>query len=215
MKPCVIFWHFQNGHHFEVATKFFTRSETGIWICCKDSHEHLWHFELLIDALVQILGELLHFKVLTYFGTLWRHQWSTLRSFVKAYSQFNDTKVHLVWRWYICSFFSYHERCYFFIHKGIERIDFEVTLWRHRWRHHYENIFSCIIWDDRFISDVKFKLCLIFWHFQNGRHFELATNFFNRKWHRKLNKLNKLKYWQSYCSSKFWLFGALMTSSVM
>ena len=32
-----------------------------------------------------------------------------------------------------------------------------------------------IIWDDLFISEIKLKLCLIF---QNGRHFELATNFF-------------------------------------
>ena len=92
LKLCVIFWHFQNGRHFEVATKFFfSGSDTGIWICYKDSHGHLWHFELLIDALAQILTEPLHFKVLTYSGTLWRHQWSTPRSFVKAYSQFNDT----------------------------------------------------------------------------------------------------------------------------
>ena len=35
-----------------------------------------------------------------------------------------------------------------------------------------------IIWDDLFISEVKLKLCLIFQNFQNGRHFELATNFF-------------------------------------
>ena len=34
-----------------------------------------------------------------------------------------------------------------------------------------------IIWDDLFISEVKLKLCLIFQNFQNGRHFELATNF--------------------------------------
>ena len=37
--------------------------------------------------------------------------------------------------------------------------------------------FSCIIWDDLFISNVKLKLYLIFWHFQNGRHFEVATKF--------------------------------------
>ena len=35
--------------------------------------------------------------------------------------------------------------------------------------------FPCIIWDDLFISDVKLKLCLIFWHFQTGRRFEIAT----------------------------------------
>ena len=74
LKLCVIFWHFQNGRYFEVATKFFTRNDTGIWICYKNIHEHLWHFELLIDALAQILTEILHFKVLTYFRTLWRHQ---------------------------------------------------------------------------------------------------------------------------------------------
>ena len=65
---------------------FFTESDTGIWICYKDSPEHLWHFELLIDALAQILTEILQFKVLTYFGTIWRHQWSNQRSLVKAYS---------------------------------------------------------------------------------------------------------------------------------
>ena len=100
---------------------FFTWSDTGIWICYKDSHEHLWYFELLIDSLAQILTELLEFKILTYFGTLWRHQWNNPRSFVKEYFQFNDTYsyVHLVWRWYLCKFFNYHEKCYFFIHKGI------------------------------------------------------------------------------------------------
>ena len=30
-------------------------------------------------------------------------------SLVNAYSQCNDTYVHKVWRWYLCSFFSYHE----------------------------------------------------------------------------------------------------------
>ena len=38
-------------------------------------------------------------------------------------------------------------------------------------------IFFGIIWDDLSISDVKMKLCLIFQNFQNGCHFELATNF--------------------------------------
>ena len=41
-----------------------------------------------------------------------------------------------------------------------------------------ENIFLCIIGDDIFISEVKLKLRLIFENFQNDRHFELATKFF-------------------------------------
>ena len=35
-----------------------------------------------------------------------------------------------------------------------------------------KNIFSSIIWDDLFISDIKLKLHVIFWHFQYGRHFD-------------------------------------------
>ena len=110
---CVLYLAFSKMATIWGRNFFFTWSDTGIWICYNDSHEHLWHFELLIDALDQILTELLEFKVLTYFGTLWRHQWSNPRSFVKAYLQLNDTKVHLVWRWYLCKFFNYHEKCYF------------------------------------------------------------------------------------------------------
>ena len=43
-------------------------------------------------------------------------------------------------------------------------------------------LFFGIIWDDLFITEVKLKLCLIFENFQNGRHFELATNFFTGSW---------------------------------
>ena len=68
--------------------------------------------------------------------------------------------------------FSYHQKCYFSFIKNIE-----VTLWRHRWRNHHDEYFSCIIWDDLSISDVKLKLCVTFWHFQNGRLFEVTANF--------------------------------------
>ena len=40
-----------------------------------------------------------------------------------------------------------------------------------------KNTYFGIILDDHFISEVKLKLCLIFQNFENGRHFELATNF--------------------------------------
>ena len=46
-----------------------------------------------------------------------------------------------------------------------------------------KKIFLGIIWDDRIIWEVRLKLCLIFQIFQNGRHFELATNFFYRKFY--------------------------------
>ena len=74
-KLCLIFWNFQNGRHFEIATNFFTGSYTGSWIYQKDGHEHFGQFELLIDALAQILTEIYQFKNLTYFVTWWRYQW--------------------------------------------------------------------------------------------------------------------------------------------
>ena len=76
-----------------------------------------------------------------------------------------------------CSFFSYHEKCFLFhLQKNIEGL-FKVNFWRHQLRHHYEILSYGLIWDDLFIPDVKLKLCLTFWHFQNGRHFGVATKF--------------------------------------
>ena len=65
LKLCFIFQNFQNGRHFELATNFFT----GRIINQKDSHEHFRHFELLIDAVIQILTEINQFQNLTYFVT--------------------------------------------------------------------------------------------------------------------------------------------------
>ena len=64
LKLCLIFRNLKNGRHFELATNFFTGSYTVSW-----------HFELLIDALAQILMEICQFQILTFFVTLWRHQW--------------------------------------------------------------------------------------------------------------------------------------------
>ena len=47
-----------------------------------------------------------------------------------------------------------------------------------------KNTFFSMIWNDLFISEVKWKPCSVIRNFQNGRHFELATN---RKLYRKLN----------------------------
>ena len=75
LKLCWIFQNFQNGRHFELATNFFIWGYSGSWIYQKDIHQHLRQFELSIDALVQILTEIYQFHYLTYFVTLWRHQW--------------------------------------------------------------------------------------------------------------------------------------------
>ena len=41
-----------------------------------------------------------------------------------------------------------------------------------------KNIYFGIIWDVFFISKAKLQLYLIFQNFQNGRHFQVAKNFF-------------------------------------
>ena len=75
LKLCLIFQKFQNGRHFEPDKLLFTGIYTGSWIYQKDSHEHLRYFELLIDAVSQILTEIYQFQNLTYSVTWWRHQW--------------------------------------------------------------------------------------------------------------------------------------------
>ena len=67
--------NFSKWPPFRALDNLFTRSYIGSWIIQKDSHEHFWHVELLIDALAQILTEIYQFQNLTYFVILWRHQW--------------------------------------------------------------------------------------------------------------------------------------------
>ena len=49
-----IFWHFQNGCHFEVVRNFFTASDTGRWICQQYSHDHFRYFEYFIYAIADL-----------------------------------------------------------------------------------------------------------------------------------------------------------------
>ena len=65
------FWNFQKWRNFEVLANFFVGSVTGNWVCYINSQVHYLHFELLIDALAQILTELWWFQNLTYFLTSW------------------------------------------------------------------------------------------------------------------------------------------------
>ena len=60
---------------FWARDKLFTGSYTGSWIYQKNRHEHFRHFELLIDALAQILPEIYRFQNFTYFLSWWRHRW--------------------------------------------------------------------------------------------------------------------------------------------
>ena len=78
----LIFWHFQNGCHFQFAAKFVTAgSNTGSWICQLHSHDKLRHFEYLIDALVEIWTEIWQFKVLPY----WELMTSSTTSWIRIY----------------------------------------------------------------------------------------------------------------------------------
>ena len=67
LKLCLIFQNFKMATILSSRQTFFTGSYTGRRIYQTDSHEHFRHFELLIDALAQILMEIYHFQNLTYF----------------------------------------------------------------------------------------------------------------------------------------------------
>ena len=89
----------------------------------------------------------------------------------------------LFWAVCICSasndassFFNHREKCFYFINKRYKGptlrppcdiIDDVITM---------KNTFCDIIWDDLFISHLISNLCLIFQHFQNGRHCEVAAS---------------------------------------
>ena len=91
---------------------------------------------------------------------------------------------------------------------NIER-NFEATLWRHWWRHHHKKLFCGIIWDDLFISEVRLKLCLIFKKIQNGRHFELPTNFFIESY-----TGSWIPEWQPWAYPTFWAFDRSSNSNI-
>ena len=129
--------------------------------------------------------------------------------------------VHWVWTWHLCSFFGYHEKCYFSFIMGYTEKNLRspsdvivdvITM---------KILFSCTIWGHLFISDVKLKLCLTFWHFQNGRHFEVATNFFTgsdtRMWICYKDSHEHLWHFElliDIAVQRYDLFWDLMTSSV-
>ena len=73
LKLCLIFGHFQNGCHFEVATNFFTVSDTGSLIYQQDNNNHFRQFQYLIDAIAQILIKIWQFEIAVYLGNWWRH----------------------------------------------------------------------------------------------------------------------------------------------
>ena len=74
LKLYLIFKNFKMAAILSSRQTFVTGSCTGSWIDQKDSHQHFRHFELLIDALAEILTEIYQFQNSTYIVTLWRHQ---------------------------------------------------------------------------------------------------------------------------------------------
>ena len=55
---------FKKNPPFLGRVEIFTGNDTGISMCSKDSHDHLWHIELVIDALAQILTEFLFWNLM-------------------------------------------------------------------------------------------------------------------------------------------------------
>ena len=93
---------------------FFIGNNTESWICQQDSHENFTYFELLINVLNT---------------DLYKHSHNPM---IPMYRKFNDDASVR---------FGYHEKCSYFIYKGVYRADLEASLWRHRWRYPHEKYF--------------------------------------------------------------------------
>ena len=136
------------------------------------------HFELLIDAITQILTEIYQFQI---WPILWPGDVINDVMHIPLYNCSHNLMIHMHRKFNDAIFarFSVIMKnvviSYIKEYRGptlrpsCDVIDDVIIM---------KILFFGIIWDDHFISEVKFKLCLIFQNFQNGRHFELATNFF-------------------------------------
>ena len=160
------------------STNFFTGSYTGSWIYQNDSHEHFPHFELLIDAVTQILTEIYQFQI-------WPIKWPgdvindvmnihlyncSHNLMIHMHRKFNDAifaRFLVIMKNVVISYIKEYRGPTW--RPPCDVIDDVIIM---------KILFFGIIWDDFFISEVKLKLCLIFQNFQNGRYFELTTNFF-------------------------------------
>ena len=83
---------------------------------------------------------------------------------IHVYTKFNLFVFQLSGKRFLFSFINKYRRTN--LRSPCDIIDYVITV---------KNTFSCIIWDDHFTSDLKSKLCSIFWFFQNNRHIEIAT----------------------------------------
>ena len=108
--------NFQNGRHFELATNFFTESYTGSWIYQKDNHEHFRHFDRRSNSNSDGDISISKFDLFCYLVT------SSMTSWIYIYI------IVFISSWYQCTgslmmisllVFSYHEKCCYFIYKGI------------------------------------------------------------------------------------------------
>ena len=71
------------------------------------------------------------------------------------------------------------------LRNGIRNVDVNVTLWCDRWRNHMKIYFPGYFVCNFSIFDVKWKLCWIFWKFQNFK----SMPAFNRECHQTLSIL--------------------------
>ena len=101
-------WNFQKWRNFEVLAKFFVGKVTVNLVCYIDSQVHYLHFELLIDAVAQILTEWWQFQILTYFLTSWPNYLTFDLHNKWVSSDDQDTHLGQVWWWLVkrCDLYS-------------------------------------------------------------------------------------------------------------
>ena len=159
-----------------------TKSETESWLLQQHTYDYFLHFSYCFILIIPRLTELRPFRCQCHPVSLWRwpltcnlEKWYSLRSSFGMYDLERRLRyLHLLTR---------HCPCNLLPEPTCPKHEYIGKLWGHpvtssMMSSPWKKLFGIISYGFFFILEVKLKLCLIFQNFQNGHHFEHATNFF-------------------------------------
>ena len=152
-----------------------TKSETESWL--QHSYDYFLLFKCCLILITPRLTELRTFKGQGHPVSLWR--WPLTCDLEKVLSSLGIYNLERRLRY--LHVLTRHCPCNLLPERASHKHEYRGQLSGHPMTSSPWKNFFGIIWGDLLIAEVQLKLCLIFQIFQNGRHFEVSTNFFYRE----------------------------------